>query len=121
MTNYLKNLVLNKIFNGTDFTVAGTQLSLHTANPTDIGESEVTGGGYSRQALSWGTALNGQISTDQDVEFHDMPACTVTHIGIWDGTQFLWYGSLPANIQVLAGQTVRVSASDLEAIINVVI
>lgn len=121
MTNFLKDKVLNKIFNGTDFTITGTELSLHTADPTDTGTNEVTGGSYTRQSLSWGTALNGEITTDLDVEFSNMPAATITHVGIWDGTDFLWYGALPANIQVLDGQTVRISANDLNAIINEVI
>ncbi|HSH52628.1 MAG TPA: hypothetical protein VK982_12965 [Bacteroidales bacterium] len=121
MTNLLKNKVLNKIFNNSDFTITSTQLSLHTADPTDTGTNEVTGGSYARQTLSWASPANGEITTDLDVEFSNMPATTVTHVGIWDGTDFLWYGALPANIQVLNGQTVRISANDLNAIINEVI
>jgi hypothetical protein len=81
----------------------------------------VSGGSYARQSLSWATASSGTITTDLDVEFPNMPSSTITHVGIWDGTDFLWYGALPANIQVLDGQTVRISANDLNAIINEVI
>lgn len=39
------NSILNKVFRNTDFTPASSlYLSLHTANPTDSGTSEVTGG-----------------------------------------------------------------------------
>lgn len=47
--------------------------SLHTADPGRTGANEVAAGGYRRSLINDGT-----------VKFDDMPAVTVTHVGIWE-------------------------------------
>jgi len=42
------------------------------------------------------------------VDFTLMPACTVTHLGLWDASSagnFLWSGSLAASKTVNSGDT----------------
>lgn len=60
-----------------------TYLSLHTAAPGETGASEVSGGGYSRRKLDWGTPIEVgdevQIATTERIEVMNMPAVTVTH------------------------------------------
>lgn len=83
-------------------------LSLHTADPTTTGGSEVTGGSpaYARQSLVWGTAASGQITATQ-VSFN-APAGTFTHFGFWSAaTGGTWLGGDPLTAaQTLSSQGV---------------
>lgn len=58
-----------------------THVSLHTADPGSTGASEVSGGAYARQALTFGGSAGGVASATQ-VTF-DVPAGTYTHFGLW--------------------------------------
>ncbi len=62
----------------------GLYLSLHTADPTTVGDNEVAGGSpaYARQPITWGTPTSS-TSTTAILDF-DVPASTaITHVGIW--------------------------------------
>jgi len=69
----------------------GAYLSLHTADPGLTGASEVVVGGssYTRQAVN-GTGTFPTVTGDTvtnsaaAINFTLMPACTVTHVGLWD-------------------------------------
>lgn len=114
----LRNDILEKVINGTDFTISGIYVSLHTADPGETGANEVTGGSYARKTGTWGTASNGEISITADIEFGDMPAVTVTHVGLFDAStagNFLWSGALTASQTVDAGQTLRLQSGNLTA------
>lgn len=62
-TNYLEEAVLNHVFRNTALPVVSTlRVGLFTAAPTDAGGgTEVTGGGYARQAVTFGAPTqNGE-------------------------------------------------------------
>lgn len=74
----------------------GASISLHTANPGTTGASEVTGGGYARKTTVWaGGVSDGSVSGSQ-VEF-DVPAATISHYGVWNGSTYLWSQALTAS------------------------
>lgn len=112
-----RNDIMDKIFQGTDFDVfTPIRVSLHTDDPGSTGANEVSGGSYSRQepANGWTLAVGGDVFNDGPVEFVDMPAVTVSHIGLWeDDGSFLWGGTLTTSRDVAAGQTVKWQDSDL--------
>lgn len=63
-------------------------LSLHTATPGTTGASEVSGGSYIRQAITFGTASAGSqasAGTDASQAFTGMPteAGGTPYFGIW--------------------------------------
>ncbi len=124
ISNYLELKILDKIFNGVDFTTAPVYVSLHTADPGEAGASEVTGGSYARQqapASDWNAAASGAIDNSAAIQFADMPAATVTHVGIFDalsGGNFLWGGALTASVAVTAGQTFRIAAGNLDVTLD---
>lgn len=98
--------------------IATPFISLHTAAPGLTGANEVTGGSYARQsALSaFGTAAASKsIASDANSEFTDMPAVTVTHIGVWTastaGTFIAGY-QLTASKVVPVGETFRLSTGN---------
>ena len=84
-------------------------MSLHTADPTTVGDHEATGGStpYARKAQPWpNAAANGQIVGSQ-VAF-DAPAGSYSYAGYWDaatGGNFLG-GSALATAQTLNSQGV---------------
>jgi hypothetical protein len=112
------NSVLNKIFRNTDFTPATTlYLSLHTANPTDSGTSEVTGGSYARQTVAFDAAATSHTQNTGAVSFTNMPATTVTHFAIFSAVSSgtLWvYGALSASKTTTAGDTLTFAIGDID-------
>lgn len=81
-TNYLEAKVLNDNF-------SSVELALFTSEPgEDDTGIEVTGGGYERQAIVFGSASGGEITNTAEVRF---PIATadygaVTHMGIYDAS-----------------------------------
>lgn len=68
--------------------------SLHTAEPDASGDSEVTGGAYAREAISWATASDGTAESDAEIVFDVPTGVTITHLGYWSaGTAGTFYGS----------------------------
>jgi hypothetical protein len=121
-STFFRNAVLN-VLRATNITAPGTiYLSLHTASPGLTGTNEVTAGGnaYARQAIAFNApstvgAAQRVVSTAQE-EFVNMPAATVTHVGLWDAVttgNFLYKGALAVPRTTLAGDTLRFAAGDI--------
>ncbi|HEX7050016.1 MAG TPA: hypothetical protein VF188_07350 [Longimicrobiales bacterium] len=121
ISNYLELKLLDAVFNATAYSVATPYVSLHTADPGETGASEVSGGSYARQAGSFAAAAAGATSNDADLEWANMPAATITHVGIWDAAtagNFLWGGALATSKTVNAGDTFRVAAGSLDVTLD---
>lgn len=78
----------------TGFTGSATYVSLHTADPSTGGTSEVSGGSYTRESSAWGSPADGTVTNDTAIVF-DVPAdTTITHLGYWSAsTSGTFYGS----------------------------
>ena len=63
-SDFLENELLDTAFNAATYTGPATiYTALFTVNPTDSGGgTEVTGGGYARQTVDFGTASGGAIA-----------------------------------------------------------
>ncbi len=115
LTNYGETQLLEK------FRLHGTfYLALFTGNPGETGSlaSEVTGGSYARQLLSFAVASGGTMSTNANVTFPRATANwgTVTHVGVADSLSsgsLWWYKTLPTGVSVTTGRTVTVDSGDL--------
>ena len=121
MSNYLENKVLDYVLRDqADWAPAAVYLSLHTADPTDAGTgAECSGGSYARQAITFNAAhaTAGTIDNSSVEEFTNMPACTVSHIGVWDAASsgnLLFFGAVTASKAVGAGDTISLSAGSLD-------
>ena len=83
-----------------------TYLSAHTGPPGSTGASEVTGGTYVRQPVTWGTPSGGAMAITASVTF-DIPASTtVVAIGLWSaetGGTFYGYYDCPDESFAAAG------------------
>jgi hypothetical protein len=64
-------------------------ISLHSGPPgTDGTANEVSGGGYSRQSCTFGSANNSEKALTSDVIFSTPANQSVTHIGFWASGTF---------------------------------
>lgn len=69
-------------------------VSLHTADPSTDGSSEVSGGLYTREGVSWAAAASGSLQNDAQVVFDVPGSTTITHLGYWSAsTSGTFYGS----------------------------
>lgn len=88
LTNNAKNAMLDHLAGLAVF------VSLHTADPGTSGANEVSGGAYTREAITWNSAASGNLDNNANPVF-DIPAgTTVTHVGLWSAsTGGTFYGS----------------------------
>jgi hypothetical protein len=119
-TDYLENRVLDHIFRATASTApAAVYLALYTVAPTDAGGgTEVTGGGYARQAITFGAASGGAISNTAAVSFTASGANfgTVVAVAILDastsGNMLAWDGITSAVVN--DGDTINFAIGDID-------
>jgi hypothetical protein len=88
MSNYLENALINVTLRNTAYTTPTiVYLALYTSDPTDADTgTEVSGGSYARQSITFGAPSNGVSTNTAAIEFPQCTASwgTVTHIGIRD-------------------------------------
>lgn len=122
ISNYLENALLNHVLRGDTASTGLAQpvsvhLALFTTDPTDAGTgAEVSGGSYARKVVSFTAPNAGVASSGAQVDYLNMPACTVTHVGVYDAStagNLLFHGALTASKTVNAGDTFTVNAGDL--------
>lgn len=119
LSNYAENKLLDHVLGTTTFTKPATAyLALYTVAPTDsTSGTEVTGGSYARQVVTFSAASSGTTSNTGNVDFTNMPTCTVVAVAVCDALtsgNILVYGTLNANKVVSSGDTLRVPAGDLD-------
>lgn len=120
ITDTAENLMLDWIL------VVGTptrpttslKVALVTANGTDSAAgTEVTGGSYARQNVTFSAASGGATSNSGAVTYTNMPACTVVGVEVWDNAGSpvrLWHGALTASKVVNAADTFTIAIGDLD-------
>ncbi len=117
-STYLKNKVIKHVLAEASFTMpTNVYLALYTTDPT-VGDTgtEVVGGSYARQLLSFATASAGAKTSNTSETFSTMPATTVTHWGIRDassGGNLLYFGAFDLPIQLNAGNNLTINSGDI--------
>jgi len=120
-TNYLEDALLNHIKpGGTTYTQpSNTYAALYTVAPTDSDPgTEVSGNGYARQLVAWGTVAGGQMSNTTDpVSFAAGGAWgDMVAVGVWDavsGGNLLWYGTLGSTITINDTDVLEFAAGEI--------
>lgn len=123
LSNYLENKLLDHFLGTTTYTKPTTAyLALYTVAPTDsTSGTEVAGGSYARQVVTFSAASGGATSNNSNVDFSGMPACTVVAVAVLDALtsgNILVYGPLTANKTVDAGDILRIATGDLDITID---
>jgi hypothetical protein len=117
-STYLKNKIIKHVLGEASFTMpTNVYLALYQTDPTvaDVG-SEIAGGSYARQLLSFATAVDGAKTSNTTETFSTMPASTVTHWGIRDasvGGNLLYFGAFDIPIQLNAGNSLPIASGDI--------
>ena len=113
-SNYLEDKILDYVLRDTaDWAPSAVYLALHPADPGEAGTgTEVSGNGYSRQAVTFAASSGGSASSNSVEEFTASGGSfgTVTHFGIWDASSsgnLLYYGALTASKVIADGDTLR--------------
>jgi hypothetical protein len=112
--------VLDYVFT-TDVLVRPTAwyLALFTTNPADDDTgTEVTGGGYARQSVTF-TVTNDTASNTSAIEFPTATANygTVSHVGVYTastGGDLIAHAALTSSKSIEVGDVFRVPAGDLD-------
>jgi hypothetical protein len=124
LSNFLENKLLDHFLGTTAYTApTDVYVALMTVAEDDTGSAgtEVTGGSYARQIATFDAASGGATQNDSNIDFTDMPACTVVGIAIYDALtsgNLLVHGTLTANKTLDAGDTLRIATGDLDISIN---
>lgn len=120
MSNYLENALINGTLRATSYTAPTTvYLALYLTDPTDadVG-TEVSGGSYVRQSITFGSPSNGVTSNSVAIEFPQATAAwgTIQYIGIRDGLtggNLLYHTPLNASKEIASGDIFKITAGNL--------
>jgi len=120
ISNYLENALINVTLRATAYTAPTTvYVALYTTDPTDADTgTEVTGGSYARQSVTFAAPSNGVSTNSADVTF---PTCTltwgtVTHIGIRDALtagNLLYHTPIDVSKTISTGDIFKITTGNL--------
>jgi hypothetical protein len=120
MSNYLENALINATLRNTSFTSPSVvYLGLYTSDPTDADTgTEVTGGSYARQAITFGAPSNGVSTNSAAIEFPQATGNwgTIGWVGIEDalsGGNLLYHTALDASKTISTGDIFRIAIGSL--------
>ncbi len=112
-SDYLEAAVLNAVLRNVSYTSPSTvYVALYTASPSDVGGgTEVTGGSYARQIITFSAPSGGVCASSGSVTFPVATADwgTVVAMGIFDALSagnLLYYGTLAASKSVLTNDQI---------------
>lgn len=122
LSNYLENALINAVLRATAYTSpTKIYLALHTADPGEAGTgTEVSGGSYARQEVTFGTPSDGSSSNTNEIKFPVATANwgTVTHFSLRDAAtagNSLFYGAFSASKLIETNDQFVVAVGNLTA------
>jgi len=125
VSDYLENALLNHVFRGVAYTApTAIYLALYTSDPTDADTgTEVSGGGYARQQVTFTAPSNGVITNTADIVFPEATADwgTITHLGLHDavtGGNLLWHGPVVQSRLILTGDQLVIKAGTISVTLD---
>jgi hypothetical protein len=120
MSNYLENALVNATLRNTSYTSPSTvYLALYTSDPTDADSgSEVSGGSYARQSITFGAPSNGVTTNSAAIEFPQATGSwgTITHVGIRDALttgNLLYHTPLDVSKTIASGDIFKIAIGSL--------
>lgn len=120
MSNYLENALINATLRNTSYTSPATvYIGLYTSDPTDANTgTEVSGGSYTRTAVTMGAPSNGVSTNTAAVEFPQASSSwgTVGWIGILDASSsgnLLYHTALDTSKTISSGDIFKIAIGGL--------
>lgn len=97
-------------------------LALHTSNPgpTGLAGTELAGYGYERVSVNFTVPASRTTLNSQVVKWENLPAATITHIGLWDastGGNIISYGALTPSEAVAAHSQLVLEAGEFAVLL----
>ncbi len=127
MSDYLEKKLLDHVLTNAPYTPpASVYLALFISVPTDAGTgTEVTGGDYARQKITFGTATSPS-GTSKNIAAINFPVATanwgtVTHVGIYDAAtagNLLFHGALNTPRTINIDNQLCILAEELVVILD---
>ena len=120
MSNFLENALINATLRNTSYTSpAAVYVGLYTSDPTDANTgTEVSGGSYTRTAVTMGAPSNGVSTNSAAIEFPQASGSwgTVGWIGILDATSsgnLLYHTALDTSKTISSGDIFKIAIGGL--------
>lgn len=120
MSDYLENSLINHVFRNTAMPSPVTvYVALFKTDPTDAAVgTEVSGGGYARQPVTFAAPSGGSTNNSAQISFPVATATLglVTHAAVYDGVtggNMLVYGPLSISKQIDLGDQFIFKAANL--------
>jgi hypothetical protein len=120
MSTYLENALINATLRNTSYTSpAAVYVGLYTSDPTDANTgTEVSGGSYTRTAVTMGSPTDGVSTNTAAVEFPQASGSwgTVGWIGILDATSsgnLLYHTALDTSKTISSGDIFKIAIGGL--------
>ena len=124
-SDYYENKIIDHMLRNQAFTPPSTlYVALYTVSPSDSGGgTEMSGGSYARQAVTFTAASGGATSNSADITFPQATADwgTIVAVGIFDsssGGNLLAWGTLTASKTVNNGDQFKILAGDLDITVD---
>lgn len=115
-STYLKNNLLNAVFNSSAFSVSGNAfLQVHSGDPGSAGTSNTITGATTRQQYST-AAASGTVANDAIIAFSMTSGGSVSWLSAWDASatgNLLWNIQLSSSGTYASGGTCRIYTGDL--------
>lgn len=119
-TNFLENKVLDHVLGEgvRNYTSpAVLTVGLFSSNPGETGAgTEISGTSYARTGVTFGAASSGSATNSANVTFPTAGAGgwgSVTHAGVFDGSDMIFYGALTVSKTVTEGDTFQINSGQL--------
>ncbi len=120
MSTYLENALINATLRNTSYTSPATvYVGLYTSDPTDANTgTEVSGGSYTRTAVTMGSPTDGVSTNSAAVEFPQASGSwgTVGWIGILDASSsgnLLYHTALDVSKTISSGDIFKIAIGSL--------
>lgn len=120
MSTYLENALINATLRNTSYTSPATvYVGLYTSDPTDANTgTEVSGGSYTRTAVTMGSPTDGVSTNSAAVEFPQASGTwgTVGWIGILDASSsgnLLYHTALDTSKTISSGDIFKIAIGGL--------
>jgi hypothetical protein len=120
MSTYLENALINATLRNTSYTSpAAVYVGLYTSDPTDANTgTEVSGGSYTRTAVTMGSPTDGVSTNTAAVEFPQASGSwgTVGWIGILDNVSsgnLLYHTALDTSKTISSGDIFKIAIGGL--------
>jgi hypothetical protein len=98
-------------------TTGWAYVSLHTADPSTTGASEVSGGSYARVAVAWNAASSGSVTNNGALSINLPASTTASYFGVWSastsGTYYIGGALSPSITTGTSAGTVSIASAAL--------